>query len=82
MGVVAHYIDKIFKNRIIIIALKRLHEAHFGENIGSLLIEIINNFDLNERLGYFVTNNSSLNDTCVHHILTSFLSDFNEIQRT
>jgi hypothetical protein len=82
MGVVAHYANNIFKNRIIMIALKRLHEIYFGENIGSLLIEIINNFDLKERLGYFITDNVSSNDTCVYHILISFLPDLSEIQRT
>src|SRR5450755_427962 len=56
MAVVAHYTDNTFKNRTVMIALKRLHEAHSGENMGSLLIEIINDFDLNERLGYFVTD--------------------------
>jgi hypothetical protein len=50
--------------------------------MGSLLIEIINDFDLKERLKYFITNNASSNDTCVHHILTSLLPDFSEIQRT
>jgi hypothetical protein len=82
MGVIAHYIDNIFKNRTVIIALKRLHEAHSGENMGSLLIEIINNFDLKERLRYFVTNNISSNDTCVYHILISLFPDLSEIQRT
>ena len=75
MAVVAHYTDNTFKNRTVMIALKRLHEAHSGENMGSLLIEIINDFDLNERLGYFVTDNAGSNDTCVHHILTSLLPD-------
>jgi hypothetical protein len=79
MGVVAHYTDNTFKNRTIIIALKRLHEAHSGENIGSLLIEIIKNFDLNERLGYFVTNNADSNNTCVYYILISLLPDLNKI---
>jgi hypothetical protein len=81
MGVIAHYTDNTFKNRIVMIALKRLHEAHSGENIGSLLIEIINDFDLKERLGYFITDNVSSNDTCVYHILTFFLPDLSEIQR-
>jgi hypothetical protein len=81
MGVVAHYTDNIFKNRTVMIALKRLHEAHSGENIGFLLIEIINDFDLKERLGYFVTDNVSSNDTCVHYIFTSFFPDLSEIQR-
>jgi hypothetical protein len=81
IGVVAHYADNIFKNRTIMIALKRLHEAHFGENMGSLLIEIINDFDFKERLRYFVTNNINSNDTCVYHILISFFPDLSEIQR-
>jgi hypothetical protein len=82
MGVVAHYADNTFKNRTVMIALKRLHETHSGENMGSLLIEIINDFDLKERLGYFITDNASSNDTCVHHILTSLLPDLTETQRT
>jgi hypothetical protein len=81
MGVIAYYADNIFKNRIIIIALKRLHEIYSGENIGFLLIEIINDFDLKERLRYFVINNVSSNDTCVYYIFISFFPDLNEIER-
>ena len=79
---IAYYIDNTFKNRIIIITLKRLYEAYSGENMGFLLIEIIKDFDFNERLGYFVIDNTGLNDTYVYHILTSLLPDLSEIQRT
>jgi hypothetical protein len=82
MGVIAHYTDNIFKNRTVMIALKRLYEAYSGENISSLLIEIINNFDLKERLRYFITDNVSSNDTCVHHIFISLFPDLSEIQRS
>jgi hypothetical protein len=74
MGVVAHYTDNIFKNRTIMIALKRLYETYSGENMGFLLIEIINDFDLKERLGYFITNNVSSNDTCVYHVILAISS--------
>jgi hypothetical protein len=79
MGVIAYYGDNIFKNRTVMIALKRLHETYFGENMSSLLIEIINNFDLKERLKYFITNNINSKDTCVHYIFTSFLPDLSKI---
>jgi hypothetical protein len=79
MGVVAHYANNTFKNRTVMIALKRLYEAHSGENMGYLLIEIINDFDLKERLKYFVTNNISSNDTCVHYILTFLFPNLNKI---
>jgi hypothetical protein len=80
--VIAYYTDNIFKNRNIMIALKRLYETYFGENMSSLLIEIINNFDLKERLKYFIINNASSNDTCVYHILIFLLPDLSKIQRT
>ena len=38
MDVIAHYTDDTFKKRTVMIALKRLHETHSGENMGSLLI--------------------------------------------
>jgi hypothetical protein len=79
MGVVVYYINNIFKNRTIMIALKRLYEAYSGENMGSLLIEIINDFDLKERLGYFIIDNVSSNDTCVYHILIFFFPDLSKI---
>jgi hypothetical protein len=82
MGVVAYYVNNTFKNRTVMIALKRLYEAHSGENMGSLLIEIINDFDLKDRLGYFITDNVSSNDTCVHYILISLFPDLSKIQRT
>jgi hypothetical protein len=82
MGVVAYYADNIFKNRIVIIALKRLHETYSGKNIGFLLIEIINDFDFKDRLRYFITDNASSNDTCVYYIFISFFPDLSKIQRT
>ena len=81
MGVVAHYTDKSFKNRTIMLALKRLHNNHSGENMGSLMIEIIKDYDLKERLGYFITDNAGSNDTCVEHILSTLLPNFSEIER-
>jgi hypothetical protein len=81
IGVIAYYTDNTFKNRTIMIALKRLHETYSGKNMGSLLIEIINNFDFKKRLGYFITDNVSSNDTCVYHILTFLFPDLSEIQR-
>jgi hAT family C-terminal dimerisation region len=82
MGVVAHYTDKSYRNRTTMIALKRLRESHSGENQGSLLIEIIKDFDLKERLGYFITDNAGSNDTAVEFLLTTLLPTLTETKRT
>jgi hypothetical protein len=79
--VIVYYIDKSIRNRIIIITLKRLRENHSGENINFRLIKIIENFDLNKNLKYFITNNANSNNTCVDHVLIIFLFKFNKIGR-
>ena len=38
MAVIAHFTDKRFKNRSKLIAFRRLHEGHSGENMGDILI--------------------------------------------
>jgi hypothetical protein len=81
MGVVAHYTDKSFRNRTTMLALKRLHDSHSGENMGSLLIEIIKDYGLEERIGYFITDNAGSNDTCVEYILSTLLPDLSESER-
>jgi hypothetical protein len=49
--------------------------------MGSLLIEIIKDYDLQEHLGYFITDNASSNDTCVEYILSTFLPNLSETER-
>ena len=82
MGVVAHYTDKSYRNRITMIALKRLRESYSGENQSSLLIEIIKDFDFKERLGYFITDNAESNNTAVEYFLTTFFPTLTETKRT
>jgi len=64
MAVVIHYIDSSYKNRTRLIALRHLSGSYCGENQAELLIEIIKEFELADRLGYFVADNAGSNDTC------------------
>jgi hypothetical protein len=64
------------------IALKRLRESHSGENQGSLLIEIIKDFNFKERLRYFITDNARSNNTAVEYLLTTLFLTLTETKRT
>jgi hypothetical protein len=64
------------------IALKRLRESHSGENQSSLLIEIIKDFNLKERLRYFITDNAGSNDTAVEYLLTTLFPTLTATKRT
>lgn len=62
MAVVCHYIDQSDKSRTRLIALRRLRGSHLGENMSKLLVEVIQEFGFDDRLGYFVADNAESND--------------------
>jgi len=70
LGVVAHYLDDSHRNRITLIGLKRLRGSHSGENMAQLLIELLRDYELINKLRYFVIDNAPLNDTCLVKLLS------------
>ena len=68
MAVVAHYLDKSFVNRTRLVAMRRLYGSHSGDNMAKMLVRIIQEFELTDRLGYFMIDNADSNDTCLEHL--------------
>jgi hypothetical protein len=71
VGVVIHYMDDIYTIRIKLLGLKRLRESHLGKNLAQVIIKLINEYEIADRLGFFVLNNASSNDICVNKFLTN-----------
>jgi len=68
-GVVAHYLTTDLKSRAILIGLKRVQGAHSGENIAQAVLQVIREFSIADKVGYFQADNAGNNDTCVQAIL-------------
>ncbi len=64
-----HYIDSNYKNGTRLINIRRLYGDHSKENQTTLLLEIFNNYKLNDLLGYFVSDNTAINDVCIDNSL-------------
>ena len=69
MAVVIHYIDKQYKNRTRLIAMKRVHGSHSGVHQAEIIIQILEEYKLTDRLGYFISDNASSCDTCIDSVL-------------
>jgi hypothetical protein len=69
MAVVAHYCDNSHINRTRLIALRRLRGSHSGENMAKLLVEIVREYEIAERVGFLMIDNAESNDTCLHQFL-------------
>ena len=68
LGVVCHFIDRSWRARTVLLALKPLHGPHSGENMADLLIEVIEKYELGKVLGFCVLDNARDNDTSLRSV--------------
>ncbi|KJZ79535.1 hypothetical protein HIM_01004 [Hirsutella minnesotensis 3608] len=74
LGVVAHFIDEFGQNQ-------SLHGSHSGENQAEVIKEVIQEYNLQNRIGYFVTDNASNNNTAIDSLIARFLPHLTPKQR-
>lgn len=65
LGVVGHWMSKDKHLQTTLLGLRRLQGAHSGENMSAVVLDVVKNFRIQTRLGYFVLDNAETNDTCV-----------------
>ena len=65
LGLCCHFIDCSWQARTVILGMKRLIGPHSGENMATLLKEVLQTYNLGPRLGYYILDNASNNDTCL-----------------
>ena len=63
LGIVCYFINLSFKAYTILFSLNALYRLHSSENIATLLVQIIKDYYLQNRLGFCILDNASNNDT-------------------
>lgn len=63
--IVAQFIDHRGRSRSILLALLLLYKTHEGVNITRSILKVIKNYQIKAKLGYFILNNASNNDTAI-----------------
>ena len=62
-GIAAHFIGHQGYVQSVLLALKRMVGAHSGEQIAEVLVDVITDFEIVERLGCYIGDNADSNDT-------------------
>ena len=70
LGLTVHFLDDAGKFRTFLLGLPRIEGCHGGENLADRVSEILHEYGIEERTGYFVTDNASSNDTCLEDLGT------------
>jgi hypothetical protein len=81
LGVAAHFIDKSGLRRTAVLALREVEGEHSGENIADVLLQVIKDYKITDRVGYFMSDNASANDVCVDFVLRAVYPRMSDKQR-
>jgi hypothetical protein len=65
LGVVAHYLDRCFEPRALLLALPQMTGAHTAASLSTQLVSILDHYKLRDRFGHAVTDNASENRACL-----------------
>jgi hypothetical protein len=72
IGIVSHFVSHTGEAKVCLLGLRRIEGSHSGENMAQSIIAVIEEYELRDRLGYFMLDNATSNDTCVREILRKF----------
>jgi hypothetical protein len=69
ISVWAYWIDDAGERQRRLLAFRRIYRSHTGDNQASIILDVLNEYDIATRIGYFVCDNASSNDNAVELIL-------------
>jgi hypothetical protein len=81
LGVVGYFINQNDKILSILLELRRLQGSHSGEYISEAAIPVLEDYNLKEKLDYFILNNADNNDKCVEYILKKIRPELKSYKR-
>jgi BED zinc finger len=68
LGVVAHYIDEKGTLAKAVLSMKEVIGVHDGDNLAGVVMSVITEWEIQDKLGYFVMDNAPNNDTMMRQI--------------
>jgi hypothetical protein len=71
-GVTCSFLDCHFKPQKLVLGLPEIQSRHTGENIAAEIIEILESYDIGDKIGYFTLDNATNNDTAMVAIAKHF----------
>ena len=72
LTVVAHFIDGDMKFQATLLALKKISETHSDENETAIILNVFDDYEIRNKLDYFVDDNANINDIMLRAISNTF----------
>ncbi|KAG7100801.1 Zinc finger BED domain-containing protein RICESLEEPER 1 like [Verticillium longisporum] len=75
ISIVGHFVDSEGEKRDVLLGLPRLVGPHSGESMAPYVKEVIDQYEMGFKLGYFMLDNAESNDTCLETLARWFPMD-------
>jgi hypothetical protein len=79
LGINCYFANEFGNLKTFLLALLEQSSPHLGVNIANNVAAIIHYYNLEDKIGYFITNNAANNDTCLEELGAKF--NFNPLHR-
>jgi hypothetical protein len=80
LGICAHFVNADYELKAALIALPFIHGRYTGVTLSNIVLQAIQEYGIEEKVGYFMMDNASNNDTMIEELQKSLLG-FNVRQR-
>lgn len=71
LGICAHFVAADYELKTALIALPFIHGRHTGITLSRIVLEVIQEYEIEEKVGYFMMDNASNNDTMMEELQKS-----------
>ena len=78
VGVIFHYLDKNLKVCSLLAGIRRINGPYSSENIAEAVIPVLLIMGIKDRIGFFIGDNASPNDTAIRAILDKIRPDIKD----
>lgn len=79
-GVIAHYVNPEYQRCAMLLSLRRLWCGHSGENVAEPMVDILEDWGISTRLGYFMADNEPANHEAIRCTLRHVKPDLSTDQ--
>lgn len=76
LGICGQWVDENYELREALLGLPNVRHSHSGETMSRHLLETIRYFNVATNIGYFTSDNSTTNDTCMRALSTVLANEY------
>jgi hypothetical protein len=81
ISIIAHFVNKNWERQHLQLSMSRLYGGHSGENVAAHIVPILRDWGIDNRIGFFITDNEASNGTTIDNILAAVEPTYKKADR-